>query len=83
MRPVQTVKWFKCDLNKDISSKKNSSNNKNVWCAGLPKSGTTLIEKIMDKLPYVSLNNSILRVYYPGKLDHDHEVSDVMFENLP
>lgn len=83
LRPVQTIKWFKCDLNKDISSKKFISINKKVWCAGLPKSGTTLIEKIADKLPYVSLNNSILRVYYPGKLDHDHAVSEEMFENLP
>ena len=83
LRPVQTIKWFKRDLNKDISSKKYSSINKKVWCAGLPKSGTTLIEKIADKLPYVSLNNSILRVYYPGKLDHSHGVSDTMFANLP
>ena len=83
LRPVQTLKWFHCDLIKDISSTKFSSINKKVWCAGLPKSGTTLIEKIADKLPFVSLNNSILRLYYPGKLDHSHGVSNTMFENLP
>ena len=36
------------------------SHNK-VWICGLPKSGTTLIEKILDNLPYVSMDRSPLR----------------------
>jgi hypothetical protein len=82
-RPFLTIKWFKDDFKKDKSSKKFNSIYKKVWCAGLPKSGTTLIENIIDNLPYVSLNNSILRVYYPGKLDHRHGISNQMFQNIP
>lgn len=82
-RPIQTTRWLMEDFKKDSNFFKFRAPYKRVWCAGLPKSGTTLVEKIMDRLPYVSLNNSILRLYYPGKLDHDHGISDYMFRNIP
>ena len=47
-RPFLTIKWLKDDFKKDKSSKKFNSINKKVWCAGLPKSGTTLIENIIE-----------------------------------
>ena len=83
LRPVQTIKWFKRDLNKDISSKKYSSINKKVWCAGLPKSGTTLIEEIINILPYVQLNISPLRNFKIGQLDHEHGINENMFKSAP
>ena len=54
-----------------------------VWCAGLPKSGTTLIEEIFDELPYARLDFSPLRIFIKGKLDHRHAISEEMFRNVP
>ena len=82
VRPIKTINWIKEDIRKDLSFKKFNSPYHKVWCAGLPKSGTTLIEKIIDILPYVKLNNSFLRVYHQGELDHGHGISDYMFQNI-
>lgn len=60
--PFQTTNWFVKDLKKDIFFKNKNSKYRFVWCAGLPKSGTTLIENVFDYLPYVRLNSSILRI---------------------
>ena len=81
-RPITTIKWLFEDLKKDRNSSSFKSKNHKVWCAGLPKSGTTLIEKILSVLPYVSLNNSLLRVFNSGNLDHEHGISNAMFEKL-
>ena len=80
-RPIQTLKWISVDYKKDLSCKNFKSKYHFVWCAGLPKSGTTLVEQIFDNLPYVRQNNSFNRVYYTGKLDHDHGISNEMFKN--
>ena len=82
IRPIQTIQWLKSDYKKDNNSKNFTSPHKKVWCAGLPKSGTTLIEKILDILPYVRLNNSFYRVYLTGKQEYDHGISNYNFENL-
>lgn len=82
VRPIKTVTWFLEDIKKDYNFKKFNSPHNNVWCAGLPKSGTTLLEKIIDFLPYVKLNNSILRIYNQENLDHEHGISNNMFNNL-
>lgn len=82
VRPIKTINWIKEDLKKDLNFKRFNSPYHKVWCAGLPKSGTTLIEKIIDALPYVKLNNSLLRVYHQGELDHGHGISDYMFKNV-
>ena len=81
--PFQTTNWFVKDLKKDIFSKNKNSKYRFVWCAGLPKSGTTLIENVFDYLPYVRLNSSILRIYDTRNLDHGHGISDEMFTNIP
>ena len=80
-RPIQTLKWIRVDYKKDLSCRNFKSQYHFVWCAGLPKSGTTLVEQIFDNLPYVRQNNSFNRVYYTGKLDHDHGISNEMFKN--
>ena len=80
-RPIQTLKWIRVDYKKDLSCKNFKSKYHFVWCAGLPKSGTTLVEQIFDNLPYVRQYNSFNRVYYTGKLDHDHGISNEMFKN--
>lgn len=82
IRPIQTIRWLKSDFKKDHNSKSFTSPHKKVWCAGLPKSGTTLVEKILDILPYVRLNNSFYRVYLTGKEEHDHGISNYNFNNL-
>ena len=82
IRPSKTIKWFLDDFKKDTNSSNFKSKYHNVWCAGLPKSGTTLIEKILSILPYVSLNNSLLRVFNSRNLDHEHGISNKMFEKL-
>ena len=62
-------------------SKNKISKHKFIWCAGLPKSGTTLIEGVFDCLPYVRLDSSILE-YMTLETDHGHGISDEMFSNI-
>ena len=81
--PKQTAKEFISDFKKDYYAEKIKSNSNFVWCAGLPKSGTTLIEKIFENLPYINMKYSMKRIYYPGKLDHIHGISSPMLSNLP
>ena len=56
--PIILINEILADIKKDYGKK--ISYNK-VWICGLPKSGTTLIEKILDNLPYVSMDRSPLR----------------------
>ena len=74
---------FILDFKKDLKAKKNFSSAHLVWCGGLPKSGTTLIEEIFDELPYVRLNHSPLRIFDVGNIDHEHGITENMFSNLP
>ena len=57
--PSQLLTNFLSDIKKDKTNKKLIYNK--VWCIGLPKSGTTLIESILEELPYVEMFTSILR----------------------
>lgn len=54
-----------------------------VWIAGLPKSGTTMVEQIMDCTSYVQANKSLFRLVDNRRLDHYHGITDGMFEYLP
>ena len=83
LHPIQSIKELSSDISKDKKGHQFSSQNYFVWCAGLPKSGTTLIEEIFEILPYVNMSNSLKRIYYPGKLDHDHGVSEIMMSGVP
>ncbi|XDZ70372.1 sulfotransferase domain-containing protein [Alphaproteobacteria bacterium LSUCC0744] len=67
------------DLKKDGATKKGEL----VWVAGLPKSGTTMIEEILDFSGYVQGNKSVLRKFAPYPLDHDHGISHGHFKFFP
>lgn len=71
------------DFKKDSIAKKIKKNFHIVWCAGLPKSGTTLIENILSQLPMVQGNNSMLRIYDNSNLDHVHGITENMFKKFP
>ena len=81
--PLQLKEEFFEDINKDMSAKNYLSNNHLVWCVGLPKSGTTLIENILNFLPYVQMNMSPIRKYSENKIDHPHGICDNMFKFAP
>ncbi len=65
------IKYFKSLNNKNI---------KNVWIIGLPKSGTTLIEEIMDNLNHVNMSKSPLIKFYESK--KDRLKNNIDFENF-
>lgn len=81
--PVQFLSIFYDDFIKDLRSNKNNLPYHLIWCAGLPKSGTTLIEEIINILPYVQLNISPLRNFKIGQLDHEHGINENMFKSAP
>ncbi len=54
------------DISKDIKAKKNKTSFRKIWICGLPKSGTTLIENILNNLLYIQIEKSILRMF-PNK----------------
>ncbi len=72
--PFETINEIKEDLNKDSLSKQYVGINKKLWICGLPKSGTTLIEQILDFLPYVRIDRSVFRSF-PDK-------GKITFENF-
>ena len=71
------------DLQKDRSAKKFYSRHYLVWCCGLPKSGTTLIENILNTLPYVQINMSAIRRYSEKGLNHPHGIKSSMVKFAP
>tara|TARA_B100001123_G_scaffold311469_1_gene348329 strand:- start:171 stop:1055 length:885 start_codon:yes stop_codon:yes gene_type:complete len=81
--PIQFISNFYGDFVKDLQSKKSELPYHLIWCAGLPKSGTTLIEQIIDTLPYVQLNISALRSFDNKELDHPHGINEQMFKSAP
>lgn len=54
-----------------------------VWVAGLPKSGTTMIEQILSTCGFVQGNKSVLRRWKPYPLDHVHGICDGHFRFFP
>tara|TARA_E500000178_G_scaffold83808_1_gene82182 strand:- start:2248 stop:3147 length:900 start_codon:yes stop_codon:yes gene_type:complete len=82
-KPIKSLLWFWQDLKKDFEASKIKSENKFVWCPGLPKSGTTLLEQILERLPYVRLESSFLRIFDNKNLDHGHGISTRMFSKIP
>ena len=81
--PARWAKEFLHDIQSDRESKSYNSPHKIVFCAGLPKSGSTMVENIFDNLPYVRVNRTMLRSFSIGNLDHIHGISEWMFRNLP
>ncbi len=75
--PIQFFKELLIDLKKDFNSKKKRP--QIIWCAGIPKSGSTLIEEIFNETDYVDLSKTSLRWFNNYKLDNPHGISDQMF----
>lgn len=63
------------DLRLDLQSRNFDLPHNLVWCAGLPKSGTTRIEQLFRQLPYVDASRSLLRRRRRRELHHDHDLS--------
>tara|TARA_B100001123_G_scaffold40816_1_gene41976 strand:- start:816 stop:1742 length:927 start_codon:yes stop_codon:yes gene_type:complete len=80
--PVVFFKQFFLDLKKDKLSKSIKIKPHIIWCAGLPKSGTTLIEEILEFYG-VSAKKSLLRLYDDSDLDHVHGISEKLFSSFP
>lgn len=77
-------------VNKDLASDFKALSNRVryptnfIFIAGLPKSGTTLLEYILANVPgFVQLNKSYLRVYgcHDG-MRHAHDVNEAMFKSI-
>jgi len=81
--PKYLYKRITSDFKSDLYSKKFKKSFHIVWCAGLAKSGTTLIEDILRELPAVQANNSFFRIYDNSNLDHIHGISNEMFNKFP
>ncbi|MAT86115.1 MAG: hypothetical protein CMA25_04055 [Euryarchaeota archaeon] len=63
LRPMNCWGEFSSDIKKDFFLRKNNSKSNLVWICGLPKSGTTLIEQILDNLLYIRIDRSFLRKF--------------------
>ena len=72
------------DIKKDFYPTLNLEKNPRlIWCIGLPKSGTTIIENILDYLGYVGQDKSCLRIFDNRFLENNHDVSINMFKKIP
>ena len=80
--PLQLSLEIAKDIKKDFFLKSNLTNNL-VWCISLPKSGSTIIEKIFDFLPYVQGNKSVLRKYNLDTILSDDQVNLETFKSFP
>ena len=78
--PAQLFKEIKTDLKKDLNYRKFNSKHKKVLIFGLPKSGTTLVEEILEQLPYVRLNRTPVRFYIHPNLKDSHAINDESFK---
>lgn len=81
---VEPLNYFTSIISdyKKIKYFKNLNNKKTkiVWIIGLPKSGTTLIEEIMDNLNHVNMSKSPLIKFYESK--KDRLKNNIDFENF-
>ena len=81
--PLQLLKNSFSDFKKDKTKKKLIYNK--IWCIGLPKSGTTLIENILEELPYVEMFTSIFRRWENTNPQYifDLNVPEKLFKDMP
>ena len=79
--PVQFFRELYLDMRKDKKAQSGSI----VLCAGLPKSGTTLVESIFDySRTHVVLKRTSIRRFTPlPEGFHGHEIHDGFFSYLP
>ncbi len=78
--PNQFLKLFYKDYKSDKINLKKYYRNKFILVIGLPKSGTTLIEKILRSLGYIDQSKSPLRIFDNRNLKNPHDLSDNMFK---
>ena len=78
--PMQLFKEIQTDLKKDLNCHKFKSKHKKVLIFGLPKSGTTLVEEILEQLPYVRLNRTPVRFYIQPNLKDSHTINNESFK---
>ena len=81
--PLQFIHLAIDDLKLDFSKKKENKKYNFIFIAGLPKSGTTLIENILRAVGYVDMRNSPLRVFDDRGLSNPHDISNAMFKLVP
>ena len=81
--PIQLITNSLSDYKKDNSKIKLVFNK--VWCIGLPKSGTTLIENILEQLPYVEMFSSVFRKWENTDPNYmfDLNVPEKLFHDMP
>jgi len=77
--PIEGYKEFAEDFKKDQKYKKFKNKKNKLWICGLPKSGTTLIEQILDYLPYLRVDRSLFRKF-PNK-DKLHKLNSKNINN--
>lgn len=82
LNPFQLLSEVKEDFKKDKKYKFNSSKKRKIFIAGLPKSGTTLIEEILEQLPYVRMNRSPLRNFKKSSTKYDKYGYDEFDERI-
>ena len=82
LNPVEGYREALEDYKKDQKYKNLEHPHKKIWICGLPKSGTTLIEQILDHLPYLRVDRSSFR-YFSNK--NNLKVSNFLeyFDHFP
>ena len=81
--PKQFLKLLYQDYKIDKANENKSYKYKFILIIGLPKSGTTLIEKILRSLGYIDQSTSPLRIFDNRNLKNPHDLSDNMFKIIP
>lgn len=80
--PLQTSTLLVKDVKKDYFSKIYSDTNL-VIVIGLPKSGTTFIEEILNLIGYVDITVSPLRIFDNKFINVNNEISEEIFKYAP
>ena len=81
--PIQFIKLFNSDLNKDKTFFLKKITTKNILVLGPPKSGTTLIEWTLGKIGYVNMAKSTPRIFDDRNLKNVHDLSSNMLKMIP
>ena len=66
MNPVDFYSEFVNDAKKEMNLRSHTSKSKFIWIFGLPKSGTTLVEEILDQTAHIRIDRSSFR-NFPNK----------------
>ena len=76
LNPRIFLNEFYTDFKKEISFHNYESKNNLIWICGMPKSGTTLVERILDNLAYIRMDRSVLRVFPKKDLINHNNLKD-------